>query len=379
MPPAVPKTLVITNDFPPAHGGAEQYVHNLVTHLPADRLAVAAPAAEGDRAFDAAQPFPVHRLAGRFIAPARDTQERIASLVRETGAETVLLASGVATTGLAPTVRALGVPFTVLTFGVEYWVAGLPGPAGLFRRQLEGASRVIVISEFIRRRVAPVVPEGIPVSVCPPGVDEQRFRPDVDAGWVRGRHDLGDRPVVLCVSRLVRRKGQDMLIRGMERVRETSPDAVLLIVGEGPDRRRLERIAGTAPDGSVVFAGPVAAEDLPAFHAAADVFAMPCRSRLGGLEIEGFGIVYLEAAASGRASVAGDSGGAAEAVEDGVTGLVVDGRRVGPAAGAVAELLADPARAAAMGEAGRRRVEEDFTWTRISDRIGGWLTEAMAR
>lgn len=378
MPPAVPNTLVVTNDFPPAHGGAEQYVHNLVRHLPPERLTVVAPAAEGDRAFDEVQPFRVHRESGRFIAPTAATKDRIAALIRETEAQTVLLASGVATTGLSSVVRDLGVPFTVLTFGVEYWVAGIPGPAQLFRRQLEGASRVIVISEFIRRRVQHVVPQGIPLSLCPPGVDEVRFHPGVDPGDVRERHGLQDRPVVFCVSRLVRRKGQDMLIQGMDRIRATVPDATLLIVGEGPDMGRLSRAAVNAPRGSVVLAGPVPAEELPAYHAAADVFAMPCRSRLGGLEIEGFGIVFLEAAATGRASVAGDSGGAAEAVEDGVTGVVVDGRSPEPVARAVARLLADPATARQMGAAGRRRVEESFTWHRIADRIGGWLTEAMA-
>ena len=135
-------------------------------------------------------------------------------------------------------------------------------------------------------------------------------------------------------------------------------------------------MAADAQPGSVAFAGEVPDGDLPAYHAAADVFAMPCRSRLAGLEVEGFGIVFLEAAAAGRPAVAGDSGGAAEAVQDGETGLVVDGRHPGQVAEAIGALLADPHRADAMGKSGRERVERLFTWPRLTERLARWLAEA---
>jgi phosphatidylinositol alpha-1,6-mannosyltransferase len=208
-------------------------------------------------------------------------------------------------------------------------------------------------------------------------VDTDRFRPDVDGEPVRDRYGLFDRPLIVCVSRLVRRKGQDMLIRAMATIRRRVPDAVLLIAGDGPDRDRLRALADSdAPRHSVVFAGEVSDDDLPAVYAAADVFAMPCRSRFGGLEVEGFGIVFLEAAASGRAVVAGDSGGAAEAVVDGETGLVVDGRHVGAVAEATAALLQDPVRAEAMGKAGRARAERSFSWPRLTASLRAWLAEA---
>jgi phosphatidylinositol alpha-1,6-mannosyltransferase len=162
----------------------------------------------------------------------------------------------------------------------------------------------------------------------------------------------------------------------MPAIRRREPDAALLIVGDGPDRVRLQALASDAPAGSVAFAGEVADADLPAYHAAADVFAMPCRSRLAGLEVEGFGIVFLEAAAAAKPAVAGDSGGAAEAVEDGETGLVVDGRHDGVVAEAVGALLANPQRSAAMGKAGRARVERLFTWPRLTGRLARWLAEA---
>jgi len=184
---------------------------------------------------------------------------------------------------------------------------------------------------------------------------------------------------VVCVSRLVRRKGQDVLIRGMARIRERVPGATLVIVGGGPDEARLRALAEAAPRGAVRFVGQVPEEDLPRYYAMGDVFAMPCRTRLGGLEVEGWGNVFIEAAACGRPVVVGDSGGARESLVDGETGLLVDGGDEDAVATAVGDLLADPAWARRMGDAGRARVLRDHTWPRIAQRLAGWLREAVGQ
>jgi len=156
------------------------------------------------------------------------------------------------------------------------------------------------------------------------------------------------------------------------------PDAALLVVGDGPHRSTLERLAARAPSGSVAFAGQVSESDLPSYYAAGDVFAMPCRTRLGGLEVEGWGNVFIEAAACGRPVVVGDSGGAPESVVDGETGVVVDGRNVEQVADAVSGLLEDAALAERMGKAGRARVERFFTWPRAAAQLARWLRDAEA-
>ena len=180
----------------------------------------------------------------------------------------------------------------------------------------------------------------------------------------------------MCVSRLVPRKGQDVLIPAMPMIRRLVPDAALLLVGDGPYRPKLAALAQEAPPGSVVFAGEVPDDDLPACYAACDVFAMPCRSRWGGLEVEGFGIVFLEAGASAKPVVAGRSGGAEEAVADLRTGALVEGREPKAVALAVAGLLADPGLSERYGRAGRERVESGFTWDRQADRLARILAEA---
>jgi phosphatidyl-myo-inositol dimannoside synthase len=179
---------------------------------------------------------------------------------------------------------------------------------------------------------------------------------------------------VVCVSRLVPRKGQDVLIRALPEVRRRVPGAVLLLVGGGPDAPRLHRLAaehGVAD--AVVLTGSVPWEELPAHYDAGDVFAMPCRTRHGGLEVEGLGIVFLEASATGLPVVAGRSGGSPDAVLDGRTGTVVDGRRVAEVAGAVADLLADQDRARAVGAAGRQWVEREWQWDVLAHRLRGLL------
>jgi phosphatidyl-myo-inositol dimannoside synthase len=191
---------------------------------------------------------------------------------------------------------------------------------------------------------------------------------------VRERHGLGDAPVVVCVSRLVARKGQDVLVAGWPRVLERHPGARLLLVGGGPAEASLRKaIRGLGIGGSVVLSGPVPPAQLPEHYAAGDVFAMPCRTRRGGLDVEGLGMVYLEAAACGLPVVAGTSGGAPEAVQDGVTGHVVEPRSPEAVADAISALLADPDRARAMGAAGRAWVEQRWSWTTIARTFGTLL------
>jgi phosphatidyl-myo-inositol dimannoside synthase len=374
----VPTTLVVTNDFPPRVGGIQRTLEALVRELPADRVAVLCPA--WDRAaadYDAAAPFRVLRQRERFLRPMPEVARRIERAVDEVGAEVVLFGATYPLAWLGPRLASRGVPYLAAAHGFEYWLSLAPGTHALMRYATSRAARVpVMCSAFIARTVRTAVPPNVPVSVLYPGADVDRFRPDLPTGDVREKLGIGDRPLVVCVSRLVRRKGQDVLIRGMDRVRRRVPDAALLLVGGGPDEARLRDLAAGAPAGSVFFAGQVTEVDLPRHYAVGDVFAMPCRTRRAGLEVEGWGNVFIEAAACGRPVVVGDSGGAREALVDGQTGLLVDGANADEVADAVASLLADPERARAMGEAGRARVERAHRWPAIAERLASWLREA---
>ncbi|TFV61941.1 glycosyltransferase family 1 protein, partial [Blastococcus sp. CT_GayMR20] len=232
------------------------------------------------------------------------------------------------------------------------------------------------ISEYTRGRLAPALADRTRMAQLSPGVDVDRFTPDADGATVRERHGLGDAPVVVCVSRLVARKGQDVLVAGWHRVLQRHPGARLLLVGSGPAEAALRRaVAGRGLGESVVFAGPVAVEELPAYYAAGDVFAMPCRTRRAGLDVEGLGMVFLEAAACGRPVVAGTSGGAPETVREGVTGHVVEPRSPGAVADTLARLLDDPGRAREMGRAGRAWAEQRWSWTTIAATFEDLLDE----
>jgi phosphatidylinositol alpha-1,6-mannosyltransferase len=373
-----PKTLLVTNDYPPRVGGVQRTLHALVEQFPPERIAVLAPRWEGWREHDAAQPYEIYRYPPTFLWPTPELGLRTRSVVRETGAECVLFGHTIPTALLGPGLAKRGIPYVVGAHGAEYWEALVPGMAGLMRYATSRASRVAVMcSAFVARTVRTVVNRDVPVSVLYPGADVERFRPDLPGEIVRERHGLLDRPLVVCVSRLVPRKGQDVLIRAMPAIRRRVPDAALLIVGGGDYRVKLDSMAAEAPPHSVYFSGEVSEEELPLHYAAGDVFAMPCRNRYAGLEVEGWGNVFLEAAACAKPSVAGDSGGAAEAVVDGETGLVVDGRHAGQVAEAVAGLLDDPQRAHRMGKAGRARVERSHTWPVIAERLSLWLREAV--
>ncbi len=375
----VPRTLVVTNDYPPRVGGIQRTLEALVRQFPRDRVAVLCPVWEGSARFDADAGYRVLRQPERFLWPTPDAGRRIRAAVAEFGAEVVLFGATYPLAVLGPAVAKRGTPYLSAAHGFEYWLSIAPGAHGLLRFATSRASRVpVMCSAFIGRVVRTAVPDDVPVSVMYPGADTEAFHPDLPFEDLRERHGLMDRPVVVCVSRLVARKGQDTLIRAMPEIRRRVPDAALLIVGDGPDRAKLESLASKEPAGSVVLTGQVSEADLPRYYRAGDVFAMPCRTRRGGLEVEGWGNVFIEAAACGRPVVVGDSGGARESLVDGATGLLVDGGDVGLVAEAVGSLLADPARAGAMGAAGRARVERHFTWPRAAEQLAGWLREAAA-
>jgi phosphatidyl-myo-inositol dimannoside synthase len=378
----VPRTLLVTNDFPPRAGGIQNYLQALVDRLPAGEVAVYAPAWPGAAAFDADLPYPVHRHPTSLMLPLPDVARRAAALARAHRATTVWFGAAAPLALLGPGLRrSAGIRRVVAsTHGHEVGWSMLPAARQVLRRIGRDADALTVVSRYTRSRFAAAFGPDAALELLPPGIDADLFRPDATArATLRRRYGLGDAPVVTCLSRLVARKGQDQLIRALSGVREQVPGSRLLLVGDGPDAARLRRLAaahGVADH--VVFTGAVPAAELPAHHAVGDVFALPCRTRGGGLDVEGLGIVLLEASASGVPVVAGDSGGAPETVQEGVTGHVVAGRDTDALAAALVGLLADPARARRMGAAGREWMLRDWTLPALVARLRTLLSGAPA-
>ncbi|KGH47327.1 GDP-mannose-dependent alpha-(1-6)-phosphatidylinositol monomannoside mannosyltransferase [Modestobacter caceresii] len=372
------RTLVVTNDFPPRQGGIQTFVAALLATRPPDSLVVLASDHPGSAAYDAALPYPVVRAPTGMLLPTPRVARTAARLVREHGCRTAFFGAAAPLGLLAPALRRAGVERLVgATHGHETgWVA-LPAARQLLQRIAGGLDVVTYISEYTHGRLAPALGVRTDLAQLSPGVDVDRFTPDADGAPVRERYGLGDDPVVVCVSRLVPRKGQDLLVEGWAQVLARHPRAKLLLVGGGPLEQALRRaVSDRGLTGSVVLTGGVPPADLPAYYAAGDVFAMPCRTRRGGLDVEGLGMVFLEAAACGRPVVAGTSGGAPETVREGVTGHVVDPRSPAAVAGVLADLLDDPAHARAMGEAGRAWVEQRWSWTTIASTFADLLDPA---
>jgi len=368
------RTLIVTNDFPPRQGGIQSFIHSLALRLPPDRLTVYAPKWDGAAEFDRAQPFEVVRHPTSLMLPVPSVTSRAVAIARRTGAEAVVFGAAAPLGLITPALRRAGVERAVgITHGHEAGWAALPGARALLHRIGEETDAVTYLGEYFRVRVSQALSTRAAARMLrlAPGVDAARFSPDPAAGQaVRERYGLAGRPVVMCVSRLVARKGQDTLIRAWPEVLRQVPGAALVVVGGGPHRASLNRLSeriGVSPH--VTFTGPVPADELPAHYAAGDVFAMPCRTRRGGLDVEGLGIVYLEASAAGLPVIGGDSGGAPDAIAEGESGYVVPGRDVAALAARVTELLSDPAKARAMGEKGRAWVERDWSWDQAAARL----------
>ncbi len=367
--------LLVTNDFPPKVGGIQSYLWELWRRLPADSFSVLTIDHPESSGFDAAQPFDIERLATRMLLPSPGLARHIRRRCAQTGAGLVVLDPALPVGLVGP---GLGLPYALVLHGAEVTVPSrLPGARPLLTRVLQHAAAVIAAGAYpeaqARRAAGRRMP---PVTVIPPGIDGERFRPLDGGERIRARAELGlptEGPLVVSVSRLVPRKGMDVLIDAASRLSAARPDLTVAIAGTGRDRGRLERrITGSAAP--VRLLGRVPDDVLSRLYGCADVFAMLCRDRWAGLEQEGFGIVFLEAAACAVPQVAGESGGAAEAVVDGATGLVV--RRpgdVGEVTASLARLLDDEGLRRRLGRAARGRAASDFDYETLAARLDAAL------
>lgn len=352
------RLLIVTNDFPPTVGGIENYTYSLARRWPGKEISVVTRTVPRCDEFDRTLNFEVHREPTRLLLPTPGLLARLRRHAREQSVEVVHFPSALPLGVLG---KRLGLPYAVSVHGGEFMIASrLPGVRRVLGSVINHASVVLPQSSFAEtclRRIAPRVP--MQRVTC--GVDPERYGQDsVDAVKIKGG------PVIVCVSRLVARKGPRTLIKALPLIHKRHSGARMLIVGDGPDRRKLAALAASlGVERAVTFAGAVPWNEVPSYYAAGEIFALPTRTRFFGTETEGLPLVFLEAAASGLPLVGGDAGGVSDAVREDETGHLIDGGSVEETAGAILKLLDDPAAARAMGGRARQMVLDEFTWDAI--------------
>ncbi len=371
------RVLVVTNDLPPRVGGIQYYVDQLGRGLVSagDEVVLLGSSSEGADAFDRTAPYEVVRERTPVLLPTPTVARHATRLVEAVGADVVLFGAAFPLGILAgPIAERTGVPSLGFTHGLEVSATRMPGGSAMLRAIGNRLAAVTYVShwceEHLRGAFGPVPDHHL----LPPAVEPGEFHGAVSGDAVRDRHGIGSAPLVVCVSRLVERKGQDTLIDCLPRWRREVPGTKLMIVGDGPHRGSLQRrAADRGVSEHVVFTGQVPGPELPQHYAAADVFAMPCRERHRGREVEAFGIVFIQAQAVGVPVVAGGIGGVPDAVRDGETGLLVDGTDPDAVADAVGSLLSDPDRSSAMGRLGAQWCAREFSWHARTRELRGIL------
>ncbi len=364
------KHLLVTNDFPPKIGGIQNLLWEWWRRLPPDSFAVLTSPHKDSKAFDADQNFEIHRVREPVLLPHPLMVQRINRMASKFGADFVVLDPAVPLGLVGPSLR---LPYMVVVHGAEVTVPGrLPVSRQALSYVLRRAAHVIAAGGFPAAQAQSLVEKQLEITIIPPGVDTQRFVPLTAAERVSARIELGidqDTQLIVGVSRLVPRKGFDTLIGAAARLHKANPKLLVIIGGSGRDRNRLERIANDL-NAPVRFLGRVSNDVLPKLYGCADISAMLCRNRWAGLEQEGFGIVFAEAASCGIPQIAGDSGGAAEVVLDGVTGLVIaDPSDVQSVAEAIQTILANNDLRNSMGVESRKRALELFDYDVLTKRL----------
>ena len=374
------RTLVITNDFPPRPGGIQTFGYEIVRRFEPDSVTVLTSDWDGAAEFDAAQDFKVIRANTKTLLPSKSTLAMAREIVVSENITRVLFGAAAPLGLLASPLRKLGVKNIVgMTQGHETGWAMTPGTKQALRKIGNDTDYLTYISEYTHKKIAKALsPEAASrMRRIVPGVNVTEFSPANSSFGNQLRAELGwtDRPVIVCVSRLMARKGQDELIRALPKVHETSPMASLIIVGEGPYRKDLESLVKKfGLEEFVHLTGKVSQGELSKWYAAGDIFAMPCRTRMGGWDVEGLGIVFLEGSATGLPVIVGDSGGAIDAVLDGETGYLVNGTNTSEIAQRISYLIANPDTAKRMGEAGRNWVSQEWTWDQNFKKLDGLLS-----
>lgn len=355
------RLLVVTNDFPPTVGGIENYIYSLVRRWPPEDVFVVTRAVPGSEAFDAAQQFEIQRHETETLMPAPDLLRSLKGLVKQRSIDAVHFPSSLP---LGLMGRSLGRPYALSVHGGEFRLASrLPVARTLLKRVCAGANLILPESSFAARLVTELMGESAVLSTVTCGVDAERYGKEVAPAVEVGAQG----PVIVCVTRLVPRKGPRTLIRCLPQVHRAHPHTHLLIVGGGPDLKALKKLAEHyRVAGSVTFAGPQPWDRIPSYYSAGDIFALPTRSRFLGTETEGLPLVFVEAAATSLPLIGGDAGGVSDAVREGKTGFLVDGSIPRRSAEAIIRLLDDPELLSCMGAAARRMVEEEFTWDAIA-------------
>lgn len=374
------RTLVITNDFPPRPGGIQTFGYEIVRRFDPESVTVLTSNWEGAAEFDAAQDFKIVRANTQTLVPSKSTLSMAREIVVAENITRVLFGAAAPLGLLASPLRKLGVTNIVgMTQGHETGWAMTPGTRQALRKIGNDTDYLTYISEYTHKKIAKALSPDAAARMrrIVPGVNATEFSPANLSSGNQLRTELGwtDRPVIVCVSRLMARKGQDELIRALPKIHQTAPNASLIIVGDGPYRKDLERLVKKfGLEKFVHLTGKVRQTELSKWYAAGDIFAMPCRTRMGGWDVEGLGIVFLEGSATGLPVIVGDSGGAVDAVVNGETGFLVDGTNTAEIAGRIAYLFANPDVAKQMGEAGRNWVTQEWSWDQSFKKLDGLLS-----
>jgi len=371
--------LLVTNDLGPRAGGIESFILGLLGELDGKKIVIFTSSQAGSVAFDQelAQKYGVvvHRDKSKVLLPTPRVNRAVVQVMQQYSSSIIWYGAAAPLGWMSGYLRRHGALRQIsLTHGHEVWWSKIFPFSKVMKAIAKNLDVITYLGEFTHNAMKPILNSRVRAVRIAPGISTDHFTPGRKSEELLDQLNLRGKKVIVCVGRLVHRKGQDRLIEALPQILREVPNAILLFVGEGPRRKALEVLINKYRVGeSVRFVGRVQYADLPTYLRLGDIFAMPSRSRFFGLEVEGLGIVYLEASAVGLPVIGGASGGAPDAVLDGETGLVADGTNPSAIADAAIRLLQNPESSAAMGRRGREWAVENWSWKLWGERFSALL------
>lgn len=377
------RTLLLTQFFPPEKGGIQNYLYNICKNLPSDKTFVfsSTPHKKEILEFDQSQPFKIYRNNSQEIyqklhLTSLSIYKETSKIVKENNIEKIFLGHFYIPYVITALIlkKFKNIPYTIFTHGLEILeTKNSPKSSYILKLCLKNAQNIIVTTDYLKNKIINKyynLDLNKKIIKVPPGVNSGFFQPNLNTSSLKNKLDLKNKKIIFTCGRLVKRKNHQLVIKALPEILKKIPNAIYLIAGIGPEEKQLKKqVEELNLENQVKFLGEIKNKDLPLYYNLADIFCMPSLYNEETGDIEGFGMVFIEAQACGTPTIGSNTGGIPDAIRNNIDGFLIDPKSSQDLASKIIKLLLDPELANKIGKAGREKVVTEHNWKKLVEKL----------